>query len=59
MITKDLMAASSKPFILSILADGENYGYAILQRVHEVSGRQIEWSEGCFIRCCTGWRAKD
>jgi PadR family transcriptional regulator, regulatory protein PadR len=46
MMNKDLVAASSKPLILSILADGENYGYAILQRVHELSGEQIEWSEG-------------
>ena len=46
MISKDLVAASSKPLILSILADGENYGYAILQRVHELSSEQIEWTEG-------------
>jgi DNA-binding PadR family transcriptional regulator len=46
MIGKDLVAASSKPLILSILGDGENYGYAILRRVHELSSEQIEWTEG-------------
>jgi DNA-binding PadR family transcriptional regulator len=46
MISKDLVAASSKPLILSILAGEESYGYAILQRVHELSGEEIEWTEG-------------
>jgi len=46
MMSKDLVAASSKPLILSILAEAENYGYAILQQVHELSGEQIEWTEG-------------
>ncbi|HEX3717487.1 MAG TPA: helix-turn-helix transcriptional regulator [Verrucomicrobiae bacterium] len=46
MIGKDLVAASSRPLILSILEDGENYGYAILRRVHELSSEQIEWTEG-------------
>ena len=46
IMNKELVAASSKPLLLSILADGENYGYAILQRVHELSGKQIAWTEG-------------
>lgn len=46
MIPKDLVAASSKPLILSILSEGENYGYAIIQRVHELSNEQIEWTDG-------------
>ena len=46
MLTKDLVAASSKPLLLSILADGESYGYKIIQRVRELSGGQIEWSDG-------------
>ena len=29
-IDKDLVAASSTPLVLAILADGESYGYAIL-----------------------------
>lgn len=46
MISKDLVAGSSKPLVLSILAEGESYGYAIIQRVRELSGEQIEWTEG-------------
>jgi PadR family transcriptional regulator PadR len=45
-ITKDLVAASSIPLILSILEEGESYGYAIIQRVRELSGGQIEWTDG-------------
>jgi DNA-binding PadR family transcriptional regulator len=46
MISKDLVAASSKPLVLSILAGGESYGYEIIQKVRELSGGQIEWSDG-------------
>ncbi|MBD3412904.1 MAG: PadR family transcriptional regulator [Candidatus Aminicenantes bacterium] len=46
MISKTLVAASTKPVILSILASGEMYGYQIIQHVTEVSGGTLEWSEG-------------
>ena len=46
MLSKDLVAASSKPLVLSVLADGESYGYEIIQRIRELSGGSIEWSEG-------------
>ena len=46
MITKDLVAASSKPMVLSILAGGESYGYEIIQKVRQLSGGEIEWSDG-------------
>jgi DNA-binding PadR family transcriptional regulator len=45
-INKDLMAASSTPIVLTILAEGDSYGYAILQRVKELSGGRIEWTDG-------------
>jgi len=45
-INKDLMAASSTPIVLAILAEGDSYGYAIVQRVREVSGGQMEWTDG-------------
>ena len=45
-INKDLVAASSTPLVLAILADGDSYGYAILQRVRELSGGEIEWTDG-------------
>ncbi|MDB6053677.1 MAG: hypothetical protein JWN25_1200 [Verrucomicrobiales bacterium] len=46
MISKDLIAASSRPLVLSILSEGDSYGYAILQRVRELSQEQIEWTDG-------------
>ncbi|HVE50136.1 MAG TPA: PadR family transcriptional regulator [Casimicrobiaceae bacterium] len=45
-ISKDLMAASSTPIVLAILADADSYGYAILQRVRELSAGRIEWTDG-------------
>ena len=46
MISKALVAASTKPVILSILAGGERYGYQIIQHVIEISDGTLEWSEG-------------
>ena len=46
MLAKDMVAASAKPLRLSILADGESYGYEIIQKVRELSGGEIEWSDG-------------
>jgi PadR family transcriptional regulator PadR len=46
MISKALVAASTKPVILSILAGGERYGYQIIQHVIDLSGGTLEWSEG-------------
>ncbi|MCK4556073.1 MAG: helix-turn-helix transcriptional regulator [Candidatus Aminicenantes bacterium] len=46
MVSKNLMAASTKPLILAILANGEIYGYQIIQSVIEISGGTLEWSEG-------------
>ena len=45
-LAKDLVAASAAPIILSILKDGESYGYAIIQRVRELSGGQMRWTDG-------------
>ncbi|MGD2246524.1 MAG: PadR family transcriptional regulator [Candidatus Aminicenantes bacterium] len=45
MISKTLIAASTKPIILSILISGEDYGYQIIQRVKEISGGALEWSD--------------
>lgn len=43
---KDLVAAMASPLVLAILAENENYGYAILKRVRELSDSQLEWSDG-------------
>src|SRR5215207_7733549 len=45
-ISKDLIAASSTPIVLAILAEADSYGYKIIQRVREVSGGRIEWTDG-------------
>ncbi len=46
MATKDLVAASSRPIVLSILAQGESYGYALIQEVRARSGGELEWTDG-------------
>src|SRR6185295_13658527 len=43
---KDLIAASSTPLLLAILAEEDSYGYAILQRVRALSGGRMEWTDG-------------
>jgi PadR family transcriptional regulator, regulatory protein PadR len=45
-INKDLVAATATPLVLSILAEGDSYGYAILKRVSELSGGELEWTDG-------------
>lgn len=46
MISKELVAASTRPMLLAILARGESYGYAIIEQVRTRSGGELEWSEG-------------
>ena len=45
-INKDLVAASSTPLVLAILAEGDSYGYAIIKRVRELSGGRMLWTDG-------------
>jgi DNA-binding PadR family transcriptional regulator len=45
-INKDLIAASSTPIVLAILAEGDSYGYAILKRVRDLSGGHMNWTDG-------------
>lgn len=69
MPTRELIAASSTPLVLSVLAEGDNYGYAIIQRVLELSDGQIEWNEGMLYpvlhrleregQITATWRAAD
>lgn len=44
MGSKDLVAASARTIILSLLLSGESYGYQIIKRVRRVSGGELEWS---------------
>ena len=46
MLAKELVAASTEPLILSLLAKGESYGYALIQEVKRLSGEKIEWTDG-------------
>ena len=45
-VGKDLVAASTTPLVLGILAEGESYGYAIIKRVAELSGGHLQWTDG-------------
>ncbi|MEM9897081.1 MAG: PadR family transcriptional regulator [Bacteroidota bacterium] len=46
MISKTLTAASTKPIILSILKQGNSYGYLIIKKIKELSGGEMEYSDG-------------
>jgi DNA-binding PadR family transcriptional regulator len=46
MLSKELVAASNEPLILSLLARGESYGYALIQEIKHLSGDKIEWTDG-------------
>ncbi len=46
MIAKELVAASSKPLILSILSRGESYGYDIIKQINELSQNEMQWKDG-------------
>ncbi|MBO6576802.1 MAG: helix-turn-helix transcriptional regulator [Rhodothermales bacterium] len=48
MLSKDLTAATLRPAVLSILADGESYGYEIIKKAFKASDGQIEWAEGAI-----------
>jgi PadR family transcriptional regulator, regulatory protein PadR len=45
-IDKDLVAASATPLVLGILAEGESYGYAILEQVNQLSHGRMQWTDG-------------
>ncbi len=46
MVSKQLMAASTRPIILAILSRGEDYGYSIIHKVKETSSGNLEWTDG-------------
>ncbi|MBL8889585.1 MAG: helix-turn-helix transcriptional regulator [Planctomycetaceae bacterium] len=45
-LSKDFIAASATPLVLSILNQGDSYGYAIIQRVRELSHGELSWADG-------------
>lgn len=46
MISKTLVTATTRPIVLSILADRENYGYQIIQKIQDLSDGKIRWTTG-------------
>ena len=44
MLPKALIAASYKPIVLSLLAEGEMYGYQIIHRTQLLSDGRITWT---------------
>lgn len=46
MLSKDLIAASTIPIILSLLQQGDNYGYQLIKDVQEISDGSLQWKEG-------------
>ena len=46
MLSKELVGASTVPLVLSLLAEEESYGYALIQRMRAASAERIEWTEG-------------
>src|SRR5215471_3312427 len=46
MLSKELVAASTVPLVLSVLTKGDTYGYALIQKVRELSGGRMVWTEG-------------
>ena len=46
LIYKELVAASSRPMVLSVLAGGDQYGYEIIRQVERLSGGDLQWSPG-------------
>ena len=44
--SKDLVAASATPLVLSILNRGDSYGYEIIQKVNDSSGGELQWADG-------------
>ena len=45
-LPKDLVAASATPLILSILSQGDSYGYAIIEEVRKASNGELQWADG-------------
>ena len=46
ILSKEIVAASSRPLLLSLLKEGESYGYELIKRLRELSNGEMEWTEG-------------
>ena len=45
MPAKALVAASTKPLVLSVLSHGRNYGYRIIREIERLSGGELQWTD--------------
>ena len=59
MLSKELVAASTVPLVLSVLTEGESYGYALIQKVRALSGGKITWTEGMLYPVLHWMEAED
>lgn len=46
IFSRELIAASSTPLVLTILSRGESYGYDIIRQIREVSDGELQFSDG-------------
>jgi DNA-binding PadR family transcriptional regulator len=46
MIPRALVAASLRPFVLTLFARGPSYGYDIIQQIRDVTNGDVEWTTG-------------
>lgn len=44
VFSKSLVAASLEPLLLTLLSEGEVYGYELIQRAERLSGGKIRWT---------------
>lgn len=54
MISRTLITATTKPIVLSILAEGENYGYQIIRQIRLLSDGKIRWTPGTMYPALHG-----
>ncbi len=45
MVDRKLVAATSEALILSILKEGDSYGYEIIQRVSALTDCELKWTD--------------
>ena len=55
-IKRELVAASSKMIVLSILMMEDNYGYSILESIKTFTKGSWEWKEGMLYPGFIRWR---
>lgn len=46
MLSRKLVAATMEPMMLSILSDGDMYGYEIIRRIQNISDGKVRWTTG-------------